>query len=274
MTETEKKIEKMLSMPKEKRSFELMYNESRYNPNNVPCWLPELAPYFATPKTVLYDVPFKQFLWLISDDYDHEEVKDFGKSIVKAIKDGFGENPKLPLFLKGYTFSNKFTFSDCIIRSLDPLKVGQQALNIAYSAMCVGANYQAGFAIREFIDPDCQLPKIYGGMPLHTEFRAFYNFDTKKLLAVYPYWDKETMLANLRGFDRDTFADYANVLDGKFTGSIIEVTKLAEHQLRLVDGLLGIWSVDFMKDVSGKVWLIDAAVGNQSYYYERLGIKE
>lgn len=274
MTETEKKIEKMLSMPKEKRSFEIIYNESRYNPNNVPCWLPKLAPHFATPKTVLYDVPFKQFLWLISDDYNREEVEDFGKSIVKAIKDGFGENPKLPLFLKGYTFSNKFTFSDCIIRSLDPLKVGQQALNIAYSAMCVGATYQAGFAIREFIDPKCNLPKIYGGMPLHTEFRAFYNFDTKNLLAVYPYWDKETMLTNLRGFDRDTFADYANVLDGKFTNSIVEVTKLAEHQLRLVDGLLGIWSVDFMKDVSGKVWLIDAAVGNQSYYYERLGIKE
>ena len=272
MTDIENVMQKILSQDSRKKNFEQMYDESLHDPNNMPIWLPHFAQYFATPKSIFYRASLEQFVWLMSDDYKPDDIASFGTDIVKAIKDGFGENPKLPLFLKGYTFSNKFTFSDCIIRSLDPFKVGQQALNIAYSAMCVGATYQAGFVIREFIDPKCNLPKIYGGMPLHTEFRTFYNFDTKNLLAVYPYWDKETMLTNLRGFDKDTFADYANILDGKFTGSIVEVTKLAEHQLRLVDGLQGIWSVDFMKDVSGKVWLIDAAVGRQSYYYERLGI--
>ena len=249
------------------------YNNACLNPDNMPFWLPRLAPCFPTPKTVFFPIDFDTFVWITSDDYKPNDIERLGEQLVKAIEQGFGSSVKLPLFLKGYTYSNKFVFSDCVIDSLDPYKIGKKALNIAYAAMCVGCAYQTGFAIREFIDPDCSLPKIYCGMPLHTEFRSFYDFDKRKVLAVYPYWEKKTMLTGLYGFDKDVFAKYADILEGKFAGSVIEVTQLAERQLRLVEGLHGIWSIDFMKDVSGKVWLIDAAIGCQSYYYERLGIE-
>ncbi len=43
---------------------------------------------------------------------------------------------------------------------------------------------------REFI-PNDDLPTIYNGMPLRTEFRAFVNFTTGELYGTVPYWNSD-----------------------------------------------------------------------------------
>ena len=42
-------------------------------------------------------------------------------------------------------------------------------------------------------------PTIYKGLPLHTEYRVFVDFDTDEVLAVAPYWDPVLMKKKFSG---------------------------------------------------------------------------
>lgn len=59
--------------------------------------------------------------------------------------------------------------------------------------MIVGADDTSEVVFREFIGSKEDVPTIYSGMPLHTEFRVFYDFGSKKAIGVSNYWNPEVM---------------------------------------------------------------------------------
>ena len=47
--------------------------------------------------------------------------------------------------------------------------------------------------VREFIKDKENNGQIYHGLPLHTEYRVFIDFDTDEVIGISPYWEPELM---------------------------------------------------------------------------------
>ena len=59
-----------------------------------------------------------------------------------------------------------------------------------------GVSSNNEWVVREFIDDVENNPTIYNGLPLHTEYRVFVDFDTNGILGINPYWDANIMKEN------------------------------------------------------------------------------
>lgn len=263
-------IETKKVLPDDIEKFKLScYETKKRNVNNLSYWFPQVKDCgIKVPETIVIPLSFEQFKWLSSDNYQDKDICKMGKFIkdkilLSSIKD------KTMFFIKTGTFSNKFDFSTCKVENLD--KIGYQFLNIYYAAMCVCDGPSTEIVIREFIKSK-QTKKIYNGMPLNTEFRVFYDFDEKKVLGIFNYWDREVMLNSLVRMkaknDIEIFSRAISAIEESFTIHKDMVINLIENKMRTVS-LQGKWSIDIMK-VENDFYLIDMATAETSYYYEKL----
>lgn len=267
----------------EKSYEEVAFERAKNDINNMSYWLPKVLHCgIKNPKTTIIPLTLSQFEWFVSDNYSEEAIAEMG-AYLKGIIEEYFDTSK-PLFLKTGRFSNKFDFESC--KLTDAEKVGEKFLEIFYASMVCGAGNNSELVVREFIGSKEEIPTIYNGMALNTEFRAFYDFNQKKCLGVFNYWDTETMMNGLArnvefAYDKnaieqalielESFKNYAPVLEKQFEDNKDNVKDLVEKHLVNVAGLEGIWSIDLML-VDGEYYLIDMAVGEQSYYYNRLNL--
>lgn len=236
------------------------YEDARANPENMSYWFPKIATSKTRDKTIL-KIPETRFFtldqetvnWLRSDHYTEEAKQSFNRELNSFV--GNFQKDK-PLFIKTGIFSDKFVFKFCYCK--DRSQLGAQMLDIYYESMILGADCTAEVVFREFIEDKDHWPKIYEGMPLHTEFRYFYDFDKKKLLGVANYWHPDLMLNHLR--DKDKFM-YKQALPNLLE-NYESYKKMIAHEissyLEGVTGLMGKWSIDVMKN-GDDFWLIDMA---------------
>lgn len=277
-------IAKLMNLPSpeelQKRK-EQCYEAAKSNPNAFTAWSQSLCSRFRSPKSFFVPLPFDRFEWLGSDHYEEAAIEEFGRwllSIVQKKADELGMD--FPLFMKGSTFSNKFDFAGCIVpKDISPKDFGRHALNIFYAALCCD-RLESGFVFRDFIDANNSLETIYNGMPLHTEFRVFYDFDVHEVLGIFPYWEKETMERGLYTLeDKQHFMAALPRLERDYETFKDTVVALVAETLKdfsgpLVDGAASAWSLDFMLDTSNGIWFIDAAEGPLSAYWDKLSVKE
>lgn len=242
----------------------------RNNPNAMSYWLPKFeGKGFDIPETIIIPLSVDWLDWLISDDYQEEKIKEFTKWINEKLSES-GFNVDRELFIKTGNFSNKFVFEFPYLKSTE--NIGEQFLNVFYGGMCVGCEECPEICVREFIYTAYERKAIYYGMKLNTEFRVFYDFDKKEISGIFKYWDRETMQNNLYDeMDLENFNSCIDEIESDFEYLKPILADVISKKMKLVD-LSGIWSVDFMWD-GQKFWLIDAAIGNQSYYFEKLGEK-
>lgn len=159
--------------------------------------------------------------------------------------------------------------------------VGQHVLDLCYGSMLVGCPLSKDIIVREFVKTSYERPSIYDGMKLNTEFRLFYDFDTKQVITTVNYWDYDTMVSNLHDgvqlgpdgesycYDKTTFLSCGKEIEADFDEKRSELEKLAAAFLKNVAGLFGKWSVDFMWDGTDYV-LIDMAKAESSAYYDKM----
>lgn len=251
------------------------YEESKSNKNNMSYWLPKvLGCGIKSPDTVIIPLNFSQYKWFGSDNYNEESIKAMGEYL-KGFLNQIDFDTNRDLFIKTGNFSNKFDFSTCKVTNLDNL--GQQFLDIYYTAMMVGAGNNSELVVREYIKNDIEKSTIYNGMPLNTEFRVFYNFDTNEVLGTFNYWDTKVVSDNLKSkmrYDKEAVEDYKNFttasleIEKEFEELKDKATSLVRDCMLEVD-LQGAWSIDLMY-VNGEFYLIDMALAHQSYYYDRV----
>lgn len=265
-------------------------NQSRMNPNSFPNWFAPLESRlnFQIPKTHWMPLCDERIEWLMSDDYREDEVRSFGDEILSAIH---YSHLRFPVFIKTDTFSDKFTFKNCVIREgSSALEVGRKVLNMVYMGLCNGRD-TCGLVLREFIDADNHLETIYNGLPLHTEFRVFYDFIRHEVVDVFPYWDAREMLGErmeryykadplnlndkrnyLRAQERleRDFAAHKDELVQRVTESLKDAFMLPGGPALLNGAVYAVWSLDFLLDTNGELWFIDAAQGPESAFWTRL----
>lgn len=184
----------------------------------------------------------------------------------------YGLNPGLDLdnelFLRLGITSNKFNFSSCHLRSIRELreKVLTYFNDIYYRLEWVS---EINIIIREYIKTKYERPTIYNGMPLNTEFRVFYDFNTQTVLGIYNYWDKNTMIDNLRNReDLLTFISVADTIEQEVSKLSPLLSDEVSKKMPSIP-LDGRWSIDFLYDGNNFV-LIDMAHAECSYYYEKV----
>lgn len=254
---------------------EEMLQELSNNPNNMSYWLPKLREHFPTPETIIIPIPIYWFDWLISDDYKPEKIKEFSAWIVSEIK-ARDFDTSTEMFMKTGNFSNKFCFSQCHLKNLD--NIGQQFLDIFNASMCFGITPSPEIVLRRFMHTNYDQPTIYNGLKLNFEFRAFCEFDSEqpinnKFLDVFNHWDTETMLKNLYDKnDIEAFKSCMYDIEANFLLSKEFVTEVIKEKIKHVKGLSGIWSLDFLWD-GEELWLIDAGIGAQCYFYDKLNLE-
>ena len=104
-------------------------------------------------------------------------------------------------------------------------------------------------------------------MPLHTEFRVFYDFDATKALYCVNYWDYDYVAKNLYSYnDKLVFESYYPKILKEYEMNKNKVCDLVEKHMQSVD-LTGKYSIDIMMDTKKQFWLIDMALARNSAYW-------
>lgn len=254
-----------------KNEDEKFINSYRRDPNNISRWFPKIENCgIAVPRTFIFDVPVEvcKAYFMDNMERDIETVYQFVKEIIKKLpRDMFF------MFMKNGTFSNKFNFSDCMVRK-EVFEITQRLININYTAEMLGADGLSEVAFREFIGDHFYLSqncyRIYNGMPLRPEFRVFYDFDNKKVLYSVNYWDYDYCFKAISRdlTDKIVYETAYPEIEKEYNSRRKEVEELVANHMCNVD-MRGIWSVDIMYNKQNdKYYLIDMATANTSAYWK------
>lgn len=262
------------------------YEMLSMNPNAMSHWLPGISyaaekhGFFNIPETKIAKVPIT-LLQLTRLDY-----KSLTPATLKIVDDwamrAFGLDVNKTYFIKTGTYSSKFDFRNAKVTGEEEVRtlgeyllfIHHQALQMAspLSMPCIyGVSTTNEWVVREFIEDEEGNPCIYKGLPLHTEYRVFVDFDNGTVLGVNPYWDPDVMLKKfLEGFDRSAHDKHDYVIYKSHEGTLMaryhaNVDRVVSHVEELLQdaGLTGQWSIDIMQN-GDKFWLIDMATAETS----------
>lgn len=270
------------------------------NPNSMGYWFPALEKavmqqdFFKVPDTKIVKVPLP-ILQLTHLDYF--SLTPTTLHIVDAWARGaFELDENKTYFIKTGTYSSKFDFRNAKVTSpAEVREIGQyllfihaQALAMAHYDLsgrnqpCIyGVSTTNEWVVREYIEDKENLPCIYHGMPLHTEYRAFIDFDTDELIGIVPYWDSESMKKRFsQGSDADTadmkhdyiiYCKEEERLQKTFDANKDILAEKLKDIIPDID-LKGQWSLDIMQN-GDEFWIIDMALAANSALVNRLPVK-
>lgn len=204
----------------------------------------------------------------------------------------FGLQTDKDYFIKTGTYSSKFDFRNARVSGAKEIKelgeyllfIHWQALQMAHydlsgrnQPVIYGVSTTTEWVVRDFISDVESNLTIYHGLPLHTEYRAFVDFDTNEVLGIHPYWDAKTVKRHFEKtapYGPDAFHDHITYsaneerLSSRYEANKDAVIKHLQTILPNID-LEGQWSVDIMQN--GKdFWLIDMASAEHSAYYDEV----
>ena len=267
---------------------EMTYELLSYDPNAMSKWLPPIADqvkeynFFKIPKTKILKVPMTLLQSTRTATYN--ELSPISIEIInRYIYRVFDLDDKKDYFIKTGTFSSKFDFRNSKVTSGQEVKelgsylwyIQHQASQMAsmLNNVCLyGVSTNNEWIVREFIDDVEDNPTIYNGLPLHTEYRVFVDFDTKEVIGINPYWDPEVMKKNFldvgssaqsqKQHDYVIYSAHEATLMSRYNKNkdkiIDEVSKLLTNCK-----LKGQWSIDIMQN-GNDFWLIDMARASES----------
>lgn len=253
-------------------------------------WLPRIvdavsaAGFFKIPKTKIIKVPLP-LLQLTRLDYGslNRVTLDIVDQFCQQV---FDLNVNENYFIKNGVFSSKFDFRNAkVTGDKEVRELGEYLLFIHHQACMMAAPlnntcmYGAGttveWVVREYISDTENNPCIYKGLPLHTEYRVFVDFDTQEILGINPYWDPEVMK---RRFSQGDDADSPHNIHDYIIYSAHEKTlmeRYEQHKEQICQevlkflpeaaaaGMAGQWSVDIMQN-GNDFYLIDMAPAENS----------
>lgn len=249
------------------------YKVATENFENMSYWLPKiegsltrLDSKLKIPDTKVIPLNYEKWKWLRSDNYTAEKIKEFNDYLNESLGDFHKDEIK---FMKSGIFSNKFEFHQTVVDN--PEQIGSQFLDMFYTSMMYGADTTAEVVIREMIQDKENCLRIYEGMPLHTEYRVFYDFDNKKVLGIANYWHPEIMTKKLTDENAAVYKEAMDQLTNDYEAYKKQVSQEVASFVNGCQGLSGKWSVDVMKNAD-EFWLIDMARMEKSALIQQMDI--
>jgi hypothetical protein len=257
------------------------------NPNAMGYWLPNIIDavltqnFFKIPPTKIIKVPITM-LQLTRLEYLtlNRVTLDIVNTYCRRV---FNLDLSKDYFIKTGTFSSKFDFRNAHITS--PKEVSElgeylvfiqnQACQMAgaLNKVCTyGVSTTNEWVVRDFIKDVENNREIYHGLPLHTEYRVFVDFDSNEVLGISPYWEPNTMRKRFGhaedSNEPDMVHDYISFKSMEDTmmqrydrNKNMIVAKINEILPNVA--LTGQWSIDIMQN-GNDFWLIDMALAANS----------
>jgi len=253
------------------KEMEDMYEDEKKNRNNFSYWFNKIIcndviREFLIPKSTIVQIPFH--IWSIFElDAVSVEMDKLQNFVNTSLIPKMGS--QYQYFVKNACFSDKFSYNNCVTNKL---RILDSFTSICYSALCLGANGNTEFIIRDYIGYDYKkYATIYSGLPLRCEIRVFYDADKKQLLYPVNYWDYDYVFPNLRErTDQIVFKTIWPELQETYKKYEDIVCSKVEKAFKTVD-LDGKWSIDIMIDESNdwpSFYLIDMATAETSAYWK------
>jgi hypothetical protein len=118
------------------------------------------------------------------------------------------------------------------------------------------------FLVRQFLDLEAPF-SAFGGLPISREWRLFAT--PSEILCAHPYWPGAA-LEDVWVSDEGWRAKLADLHERPRADEWRRLTEAALMAAAACDRIPA-WSVDFARDTSGKWWLIDMAVAEQSWHW-------
>lgn len=254
------------------------------NPNSMGNWFLQLVEanqghnFFKIPKTMIAKLP-TTILQLTRMDY-----LSFNRTTLDIIdrycQDIFDLDENATYFIKTGVASSKFDFRNAKVTSPKEVRELGEYLLFIHNQDCQMASplnnitiYGKGttneWVVREFIEDKEENPCIYKGLPLHTEYRVFADFDTCEILGMTPYWEPSIMKKRFEEqrdghdlHDYVIFEEYKDTLMKRYQENK-DLVKTEVEKLLPDCNLNGQWSIDIMQNGTD-FWLIDMATANTS----------
>lgn len=265
----------------------ITYEMLSMNPNSMGYWLPPLIDgiqkqrFFKVPKTKVIKVPLT-LLQLSRMEYS--DLTPGTKDILdRFCFQAFELDETKNYFIKTGTYSSKFDFRNAKVTGAKEVReLGEYLLFIQNQAVimagylstpCIyGVSTTNEWVVREFIEDVDNCPCIYKGLPLHTEYRVFVDFDEDTVLGMNPYWDPAVMKQRF-GHGKDassphqvhdyiTYKMYEDSLMRIYRDNSGWVKTYVEEMIPYID-LPGQWSIDIMQN-GDDFWVIDMATAETS----------
>lgn len=265
-----------------------VYELLNHDPNTMSNWLfaikemVDKTQFFKIPNTRIIKVPLA--LLQSTRVYDFRELSPLSLEVINRFASKvFDLDQGKDYFIKTGTFSSKFDFRNAkVTKGQEVSELGLYLWFIQHQAsqfasplnnkVVYGVSSNNEWVVREFIEDKEDNPTIYNGLPLHTEYRVFVDFDTKEIIGISPYWEPSVMkehfldLGSLNDVQKQH--DYINYINHEETLMkryeenkdlvVSEVSKLLKDCK-----LNGQWSIDIMQN-SSDFWLIDMARASES----------
>ena len=218
-------------------------DDIRLDPNNISHWYPKIKDCgMNVLETVIIQLPDEIFKACFHDEPDDEEkiIEFVRNTVMPEIKDRI----KLP-FIKNGAFSNKFDFRTCI-PYLDVYSIALAFCQLNYASLLIETGGGTEIAIRErILYNETLVPTIYHGMPLRPEFRVFYDFDERKALGCFNYWDfgycSEAISRNCT--DRIVYKSCYPHIENVYRKKKDQVVEMVCEAMKNVE-MTGKWSID------------------------------
>lgn len=274
----------------------VMYEMLSLNQNSMMYWLPKMVKMlknstFMIPNTKIVKIPMSllQLTRLSYETHNRTTLNIVDDYCMKI----FDLDLTKQYFIKTGTYSSKFDFRNAKITEPKEIReIGEYLLFIQTQAntyshydlsgrnqpIIFGVSTTNDWVVREFIKPkDDDDLTIYHGLPLHTEYRLFVDFDSRKVLGIHSYWDSDVMTKRFNNgtdanepdmiHDSITFFAQKDKLEQRYNenkdfivNSFQEILDTAEIDLQ------GQWSIDIMQN-EDDFWFIDMAIAENSMFY-------
>lgn len=263
----------------------ITYDMIGMNRNTMGNWLPPLRQavqsqdFFKIPTTTVVKMPLP-ILQLTRLDYT-----SLTQSTLKIVDDfcmkAFNLDVRKKYFVKTGTFSSKFDFRNALVQGEQEVReLGQYLLFIHHQALQMasplnnrtiyGASTTTEWVVREFIEDLEDNPTIYKGMPLHTEYRVFVDFDNDELLGVSPYWREDVMKKSFssghiddhKKHDYVIYKMHEDKLYERYNKNVDKIKSEIKKLMKNID-LKGQWSIDVMQN-KNDFYIIDMSLAANS----------
>lgn len=183
-------------------------------------------------------------------------------------------------FIKTGTYSSKYEFRNAHIHNPKEInEMGEYFLFLNHLTCSMasplnnrcfyGANTTNEWVVREYIKDKENNPTIYNGLPLHTEYRVFVDFDTKEILGASPYWRSDVMKNEFKKVsspqerhDYVVYKMHEDILNQRYHESVQTVLAELKKVIPRIE-LTGQWSVDVMRN-GNDYYIIDMALAENS----------